>query len=298
MIKLYYYHDPAFGNNFGDELSPFLVAQLSGQKVIHTSYDKATLSAAGSILHDGQPLFRHKRGNALMGRFHTTLLKYIRPRLNIWGSGFIGYPNATSETVIRVHRRIHAYALRGKKTLQLLNDYHLLHQSPPPAFGDPGLLYPMLLKAHPSKHYDIGIVPHKYDIVEGERAYQMLKANGYNVKYINVAADDPLEPLREIAACERILSSSLHGCIVADALHIPHRHLVFSHFGYTEKNFYLKFRDYHSAYGDTFPEPLLAKDFFANIKKIEMGPQHDWQHVEEIKANLLNAFNEYLNENI
>lgn len=294
MIKLYYYND----TNFGDALSPLLVAALSGQKVVHTPYYKASLSAVGSILHDGQPLFRHKLDNSLMGSLRTTLLKYIRPRLNIWGSGFLGYPKITSRNAIRIYRRIHAYALRGKETLHILNDNHLFHPSHPLAFGDPGLLYPTLLKTPPAKQYDIGIVPHKCDVVEGERAYQMLKANGYNVKYINVAADDPLEPLHDIATCERILSSSLHGCIVADALHIPNRHLVFSHFGYTEENFYLKFRDYHSAYGDTFPEPLLAKDFFANIKKITFGPQHDWQHVEEIKANLLNAFNTYLNENI
>lgn len=85
------------------------------------------------------------------------------------------------------------------------------------AIGDAGLLADELVEM-PEKEYDLGIVPHWSD--------NMLAVDPrftkYNPKIINVA-DDPLEVIRDIGRCKKIVSSSLHGIILADAFNIPRR---------------------------------------------------------------------------
>lgn len=85
------------------------------------------------------------------------------------------------------------------------------------ALGDPGLLADELVK-YQDKVYDLGIVAHWSD--------QELNSNPlflkYNHKIINVG-DDPLEVIKQIGQCRKIVSSSLHGIIIADAFGIPRR---------------------------------------------------------------------------
>lgn len=81
--------------------------------------------------------------------------------------------------------------------------------------GDPGLLADELVKIE-NKEYSLGIVPHWSDTVLGT------KFKKWRPHIINVA-DDPLHVITEIAKCKKIVSSSLHGIILADALQIPRR---------------------------------------------------------------------------
>ena len=107
-----------------------------------------------------------------------------------------------------------------------------------------------LLDERPEMVYDIGIVPHICDL--SDPACQKLADSYPNSILINVK-DDPLTVVRQIAQCRTVLSSSLHGLIVADSFGIANRHLVFSDRplgdGY-------KFDDYYSAY----PVPHLVCD--------------------------------------
>lgn len=83
--------------------------------------------------------------------------------------------------------------------------------------ADPGLLADELVKIE-NKEYNLGIVPHWTDTVL-EFDQRFLK---YKPHIINVA-DDPLHVITEIAKCKKIVSSSLHGIILADAFGIPRR---------------------------------------------------------------------------
>ena len=56
---------------------------------------------------------------------------------------------------------------------------------------------------------------------------------------------DPLEVIREIATCERIVSSSLHGLVTADAFGIPRRWQLSERV----RGAAFKFRDYAAALG-------------------------------------------------
>jgi pyruvyltransferase len=85
------------------------------------------------------------------------------------------------------------------------------------ALGDPGLLANELVKPE-DKRYDLGIVSHWTD--------KSLEFNPTFTKYnphIIRVGDDPLEVIREIGRCKKIVSSSLHGIILADAFGIPRR---------------------------------------------------------------------------
>lgn len=100
-------------------------------------------------------------------------------------------------------------ALRGPLTAKGLKGNFVL--------GDPGLLADELVKIK-DKKYELGIVPHWTDI-KLEHTPIFLK---YKPKIIRVT-DDPLKVIDEIGQCKKIISSSLHGIILADAFGIPRR---------------------------------------------------------------------------
>lgn len=83
--------------------------------------------------------------------------------------------------------------------------------------ADPALLADELV-GPVDKIYDLGLVPHWTDRTL-EHEVKFLK---YNPKIIRVNAD-PLQVIREIGQCRKIVSSSLHGIILADAFDIPRR---------------------------------------------------------------------------
>jgi hypothetical protein len=65
-----------------------------------------------------------------------------------------------------------------------------------------------------------------------------------NATVIDVTGE-PLEVLKKIAACETILSSSLHGLVIADSFHIPNLCILQGREVYDAP---FKYEDYYSAY--------------------------------------------------
>ena len=80
--------------------------------------------------------------------------------------------------------------------------------------GDPAVLAPMLLKNNPKVKWPLGIIPH----VHGDENFKQFTPKG--AKYIDLTKD-PITILKEIASCEAVASSSVHGWLVAVALGIP-----------------------------------------------------------------------------
>lgn len=100
-------------------------------------------------------------------------------------------------------------AVRGPLTAQGLKGNIVL--------GDPGLLADELVKDQ-DKQYDLGIVAHWTD----NKLENDPRFTKYKPKIIKVS-DDPLKVISEIGMCKKIVSSSLHGIILADAFGIPRR---------------------------------------------------------------------------
>lgn len=107
------------------------------------------------------------------------------------------------------------------------------------ALGDPGLLASEIVTAEPGK-YDLGVVPHWSD---NELASRFKK---WNPRVIS-PRQDPETVVREIGSCKKIVSSSLHGLIVADSFGIPRRAEMFHRAQYEGLDF--KFNDYGASIG-------------------------------------------------
>lgn len=84
----------------------------------------------------------------------------------------------------------------------------------PEVCGDPALLLPKFVTEPVQRVYDIGLVPHYVDRASVAGAHP-------DEHIIDVLRADPLEVVHEIRQCSAIVSSSLHGIIVAHAFGVP-----------------------------------------------------------------------------
>jgi pyruvyltransferase len=110
------------------------------------------------------------------------------------------------------------------------------------ALGDPGLLANELVGPQ-EKQWDLGIVPHWTDTELAERFQKLMPAK-YSTKVIDPKGD-PLEVIRQIGASRRIVTSSLHGMIVADAFGLMRRVEICPSLASEGGTF--KFRDYSAS---------------------------------------------------
>lgn len=166
--------------NFGDALTPWLINKLSGKNVIYTppSKDVVTYMATGSMLDDDIT-------NSI-----------------IWGCGI-----AWRNDVIR--KPLEIRAVRGPISRQRTIE---CGYECPEVFGDPALLLPRLYMPTMQIQYKLGIIPHYVDHGRVVDAYGTKE----DVKIINIL--DPIESVIDnILSCNKIISSSLHGLITAQA---------------------------------------------------------------------------------
>lgn len=288
MLKLW---SLAGYKNFGDALSPILVQEMLGQPVVPTGSTNSEMVAVGSLFACGRGLYRDKTSIMSIEGLKTIRLRLINsvsPSIKVWGTGFLYESIPRNPLPIR---SLDVRAVRGRYTLDILRKTGLCAHGSHVAFGDPGLFYASLLRELPSKKYDLGVVPHEVDRYAGEFVVESLAKQGVRVKYIDVC-DDPLQVVSEIASCDKILSSSLHGLIVADSLGIPNRQMMLSYFGYTKEQFLFKFRDYYSAFGLDLKRPLTPLDIFSRTSELmnSICSCVDTESVEKCKAELLSAF--------
>lgn len=227
-VKLYY----AKLGNMGDLLNVLIIERCFGYAVERRSFLEGEMCAIGSCL--GQYTLH---GSALM-RLQQRINGIVRPHVAVWGTGFINYSDSEGRFF---KRDMEFRAVRGELTRR--NVEKMTGKKLDIPTGDAGILASELLECLPEKRYDVGIVPHICDL--SDPAVQALTDSYENACLINVK-DDPMAVIEQIAQCRAVISSSLHGLIVADSLDIPNMHLVFSDRplgdGY-------KFDDYYSAYG-------------------------------------------------
>ena len=215
-------------NNFGDTILPYIYKSITysvPEKI--TYYDKHTMVivGGGSVLHNKQ-----------VRRFKHII---------IWGAGTL--PHTTNN----FNKNCTILAVRGKLTRQLLLNSGI---ECPEVYGDLGLIMPIFYNPTMKQKYKIGIVPHYVDY----NNCRMMFANEIKLNIID-PIDDLENVIRNIKTCEYILSSSLHGIILAHAYNIKCTWIVFStsidiHGGY------FKFRDYYSSVIDIELSPLTITE--------------------------------------
>jgi hypothetical protein len=248
-IKLYWAHSKP---NFGDCLSPLICELVSGRPITYAKINDCDLVAAGSLLQ------------RLKERFWSR-------STNIWGTGFI---DKTSP-----HKSKHTYhAIRGRFSASVLSNKDIS------VFGDPGLLADQLINPNQiPKRFEIGIVPHYKDREHPTMA--RIKNDLKGIKIIDVF-QPPKEVISQIAQCNSILSSSLHGLITADSLRIPNIRIEIST---AIRGGDWKFNDYYSAFGI---EPLkIQASTLASAEELRPHlQQYNRPRLDEIKDTLYKSF--------
>ncbi len=256
-LKLYWWTDTP---NFGDAINPLIVSHVSGRDVAWAEPQDADLFAIGSVMP-----FVRQAANA------------SERRPLVWGSGCL---NAMRRDFVE---RATFAAVRGPLSAEWLG----LSVT---RFGDPALLMPDVLGAPVAADGKVRIVPHFKLLDQTRRAARSL---GDEVEVVDVR-DDALDVVRRIAASRLVLSSSLHGLIVADAFGIPN--LWLDPDG-NHRSPRFKFYDYACAVGRGLSRPLDLADMAEAVRaKRHVLAYRDG--VERARQDLLASFPADLKANI
>lgn len=208
MTPLYYYQNPnpQYPLNFGDDLSPMIVSRIIGKQVDVCSRETSPkLLALGSIIH------------------------FANNDDILWGTGVNG------KIRHKVQKGVHSLdvrAVRGPRSRKVLIRHGI---DCPEIYGDPALLLPDLFPEYKAQGGEgVKIICHYHD-------HQKMLKMGLDFIPAWQSVEDVIA---EICRADMVVSSSLHGVIVAEALGIPAVYLRIS-----RREHLLKYKDYYEGTG-------------------------------------------------
>ena len=130
----------------------------------------------------------------------------------IWGSGAHIVPNIKSLLYLNGIRKYDIRAVRGPVTRRILLD---CGYDCPEVYGDPAIIMPLIYNTDTiEKKYDVSVVLHYY--LKNSVEYQI---DGCH--YIDIETSNYKKFIDEVKASKLIISSSLHGIILAEAYGVP-----------------------------------------------------------------------------
>ena len=260
--RLYYF---GFYDNFGDELAVDLM-NFFNVSYCFVSPKNANILTIGSNLD----CFKNVQNKSCK-------------KLHIYGSGFM-YPLEGNSNYF--YRNAEVHAIRGelsKNQLETLLDTRFDNV----VMGDPGLLIRKMFTYTKSPKYDVGIVCHMDD--KNNPNLKNIKLSNLSYCFIDIQQQTN-KFVQEIANCNFILSSSLHGLICSDSLLIPNRQIILS-----DKigggNY--KFRDYYSVFSCKYPVPIDLREriiYDDDIQELTETYSINSDEVKNICENLIRAF--------
>jgi hypothetical protein len=239
--------------NLGDALSPYIVSGLSGLRVRYNNFKNPDylhefyLLCRNHIKYDFNRLMPYnplKKTVMAIG----SILNCARPNYYVWGSGYM--------TEFQHSEGGEFLAVRGELSAQKLYDDGFPYCS---TWGDPALLLPLLYRPEMSKKYLIGMIPHHCDNNDLQNKF---KGRAKIISIMTGKKRSIITVIDEICSCEYIISSSLHGLIVAHAYNIPAIWIKNNEIVGT-----FKFYDYFSSVG------ISQYTGFAEIDKILENPR-------------------------
>ena len=200
--------------NYGDLLGKYLVEKISGKKVVFSWPNTF------SFYDFFAPIY------VTIG----SILTHVNKKCIVWGSGIIA-----KEFHVKKAKFL---AVRGPQTRAFLlqKGYDV-----PEVYGDPALLLPKYYYPKISKKYKIGVIPHYDDYKKVKDFYK----NEAPILLIDLMTNDVEKTTNHFLECEKIVSSSLHGIIVAHAYGIPAVWQKFS--------------------GDVFGDDIKYQDYFESV---------------------------------
>jgi hypothetical protein len=200
--------------NYGDLLGKYLVEKISQKKVVWSKPKKFSLNNIFTPIY------------VTIG----SILAHVTNNCIVWGSGIISKEDAV--------KNANFISVRGPQTRSYLLN---LGYKVPEIYGDPALILPKYYNPKIEKTHAIGIVPHYRDF---KKVYDFYKDED-SVLLIDLMTNDVEKTTNEFLKCEKIVSSSLHGVIVAHAYGIPAIWQKFS--------------------GDVFGDDIKYQDYFESV---------------------------------
>lgn len=168
-----------------------------------------------------------------------SILDKVRSGDSVWGTGA-----KLGNEVIAGAKNVQFHAVRGPMTKRIVESYGGSCGS---TFGDPGLLVSRFFEPSTEKRFRIGYIPHFVDYAKIGRLI------GWKNHRCLIDVFLPLEEfIKRVTECERIISSSLHGIVIAEAFGIPAEWAVYSQ---KVKGKGFKFRDYFAGTGRQIQKP-------------------------------------------
>lgn len=239
--------------NWGDDVNAILCKMISGKKVIPYQYS----------------WFKRKHYTCI----GSVLQWYSSKDAIVWGSGLLDYCKI-------VEKPFKVYAVRGPLTRQCLLNNNI---ECPEIYGDPALLFPYYYYPQIKKTFQVGVICHKSEIKEIKGKL----SDNNSVLFIDIVKYGRWSDfIDKILSCEVILSSSLHGIIIADAYAIPNQWSTF-----TEKNAEgaeFKFHDYFLSVEKNIDKPSKILSF-TDIDNVVKMVLQNWSKPKFDKDKLLSV---------
>lgn len=242
--------------NFGDNLMRPLLNELYGLMPAYVTPERAELIGAGSIL---DIFYRRLKTRTDIWRIQLRnalgTLAGTRATLHVWGSGFM-----ESDTLPLWPQRLVCHAVRGPLSRSRICGRSI-------ALGDPALLLPWIWPRLATPTAEVAIVPHNASY----RNFLSLYADRLPRHWTVIdLLDPPAAVARAIAGSEFVVSSSLHGLIVADAYGVPSCWML-PHGRLSGDGF--KFADYAAFRGSPLVGPLAFEEVLASKAKLASSCQ-------------------------
>lgn len=186
--------------NWGDAINGWLVRRLSRRPAVQLDLE------ADAPADIDWPRF------AVVG----SILEWADPQTTVWGSGSL-----VEDLKLQPGSPRSVCAVRGPLTRKLLEERGI---PCPEVYGDPALLFPLLADLPPIRpRYRLGVVAHFKDLKSKTTLAQYKRlTSDPSCRLINIKAGR-FAVAKQILSCQAIISSSLHGLVLADAFDRPSR---------------------------------------------------------------------------
>jgi pyruvyltransferase len=205
-IPLFWWEPDDGTQNFGDHLSKILIERILGEPIKKATIYDHKILGIGSILH------------------------FAREGDVVWGSGINGkHPQQKDYP----YRFLDVRAVRGPLTQKVLKSFGI---EAPSIYGDPGLLFARFFpefQKNPIREYVV--------VIHGS------EQNRFPRRDEIIFSTDPWQDvIQKIIESKFVISTSLHGIVIAEAFQIPARLLRI-----TQNEPLFKYADYYMGTGRT-----------------------------------------------
>lgn len=216
-----------YKKNFGDLIGPWLAGKMTGKEIYWAQKSEPHYLLVGSIMDK------------------------VSPSSVVWGVGSFG---TEGKKILQTSPQY--LAVRGPLTRSKLEMFGI---PCPRIYGDPALLVPDYYLPSVKKTHRLGVVL-RWSEMSRKRE---LQARG--IKVIDLLTDKIEDTIDEFLACENIISTSLHGLIIADAYGIPNAWLAAD----TGTGKEYKFWDYLISVDKCrAPEDVDIKDAYWSVERL------------------------------